>query len=422
MFELRDVVRGRVWLPGDEDFDGARLPWNRAVEQSAAAVVEAADAADVAALVRFADGTGVSIATQPTGHGTTGHTGGAILLRTGLLDDIQIDAPARRARIGAGVRSGALQQALVPHGLTGLPGSSPVVSVTGVALGGGLSWFGRAFGWVADAVTAFDVVDAGGEARRVTADADPDLFWALRGGGGDYAIVTGLELAVRAAPSVVGGRMLWDARQAGPVAEAFRAITHDAPDELTVWLELLHFPGAEPMVAVDSTYLGDEVTARKLLADLDALPTPIADTRRPMTVAELGSITAEPTEPSAGLGRSALLTSLDLDTLLAEPIAPLMAVQVRHLGGALARPSDSPHGALTEPYLAYLFGIPTPEVAARLRELAAALPASGRKPVTFLAPDESLADALDPAAIARLRDIKSRRDPRGVFRANFSAS
>jgi FAD/FMN-containing dehydrogenase len=418
---IQSVVRGSVWLPGDEGFDGARRPWNLAIEQPVAAVVEAADAADVAALVRHAAAVGVSIATQPSGHGASGRTDGTILLRTGRLDHIAIDG--RTARIGAGVRSGALQKAAAEHGLTGLPGSSPVVSVTGVALGGGLSWFGRAFGWVADSVVAFDVVDASGELRRVTGESDPDLFWALRGGGGDYAIVVGLEVALRAAPSVVGGRMLWDASQARAVADAFRSLVPGAPDELTAWLELVHFPGAVPMVAVDTTYLGDEETARKLLAPLDALPTPMVDTRRTMAVSELGGITAEPTDPSPGMSRAELLTSLDeaLDTLLAEPIAPLMLAQVRHLGGALARESDSPHGALTEPYLAYLFGVPTDVVAARQRELAAALPVSGRKPVTFLNSEESLSDALGPEAIARLRRIKAERDPHGVFRANFSA-
>src|SRR5687767_7404132 len=113
---LQSVVRGRVWLPGDEGFDGVRRPWNLAVEQPVAAVVEAADAADVVALVRHAAATGVTIATQPNGHGASGRTDGTILLRTGRLDHIQLDG--RTARIGAGVRSGALQQAAAPLGLT----------------------------------------------------------------------------------------------------------------------------------------------------------------------------------------------------------------------------------------------------------------------------------------------------------------
>ena len=427
--ELRRAVRGRVWSPGDPDFDSVRRPWNLAVDQPVATVVEAADAADVAALVRFAAAAGLAVSTQPSGHGATGRTEGTILLRTGRLDGIRIDAPARRAAVGAGVRSGALQEAAASHGLTGLPGSSPVVSVAGVALGGGLSWFGRAHGWVADSVTAFDVVDADGTPRHVTAVTDPDLFWALRGGGGDYAIVTGLELALHEAPQLYGGRMLWDGAQAAAVLDVYRDITRTAPDELTVWFDRLHFPGGAPLVAVDATYLGDERMARSLLAPLDRLPAPLADSRRPMTVAELGEITAEPTDPAPGQSRCELLTALDDDAaaaLLAEPIAPLMSVQVRHLGGALAAPSDSPHGSLTEPYALYMFGAPSDAspaaaIAAKQRTLATALPTSGRKPVTFLNPSESLADALSEDTLDRLRRIKEERDPSGLFRSNFSA-
>ncbi|TDB87422.1 FAD-binding oxidoreductase [Actinomadura sp. KC216] len=424
---LRSVVRGQVLLPGDPGFDAARRPWNLAVEQPADAVVEAADADDVAALVRHARDAGLSIATQPSGHGATGRTDGAVLLRTRRLDTVDIDPGARRARIGAGVPSGRLQAAAAPHGLTGLPGSSPVVSATGVALGGGLSWFGRAHGWVADSVTAFDIVDAEGRPRHVTAGSDPDLFWALRGGGGDVAIVTALELALHPAPHLYGGRMLWPAEHAAAALDAFRQITATAPEALTVWLGLLHFPGAAPMVSVDATYLGGEDEARDLLAPLDRLPRPLSDGRATMTVAELGAITAEPTDPSPGLSRAELLTGLDdaaADSLLAEPIAPLLIAQIRHLGGAFARPSDSPHGPLTEPYALYLYGIPTDPatataIEAKQRALAGALPATGRKPLVFLNPGETAADAFAPAALNRLRGIKRDRDPRNLFRSNF---
>ncbi|WP_030174495.1 FAD-binding oxidoreductase [Spirillospora albida] len=420
MNTLRSAVRGQVLLPGDPGFDTARRPWNLAIEQPVAAVVEAADADDVAALVRYARSAGLTIATQPSGHGATGRTEGAILLRTGRLDTLEIDPIARRARVGAGVPSGRVQAAAAPHGLTGLPGSSPVVSVTGVALGGGLSWFGRAHGWVADNVTAFDIVDGEGRPRRVTAGTDPDLFWALRGGGGDFAIVTALELTLHPAPRLFGGRVLWTGDHAPAVLDAYRRITATAPEELTVWLDLLHFPGADPMVAVDATHLGGETEARDLLAPLDRLPAPLSDGRRMMEVSELGGITAEPTDPSAGLSRGELLTVLD-DSLLAEPIAPLLSVQVRHLEGAFARPSDSPHGPLTEPYALYLFGIPADPgaVTAKQKALAGALPVSGRKPLTFLNADETAADAFTPAVLDRLRGIKDRHDPHGVFRGNF---
>jgi hypothetical protein len=424
---LRSAVRGQVWLPGEPGFDTAHRPWNRYVEQPVAAVVEAADADDVAALVRHARSAGLSIATQPNGHGATGRAGGAILLRTRRLDTLDVDSDARRARVGAGVPSGRVQEAAARHGLTGLPGSSPVVSVTGVALGGGLSWFGRAHGWVADSVAAFDIVDADGHQRHVAADSDPELFWALRGAGGDFAIVTALELALHPAPHLYGGRVLWAAEHAPAVVDAYRQLTSAAPDQLTVWLDLLHFPGGDPMVAVDATHLGDESTARDLLAPLDRLPRPLSDGRRAMSVTELGAITAEPTDPSAGLPHAELLTDLDDDavkTLLAEPIAPLLSAQIRHLRGAFGGPSDSPHGPLTEPYALYLFGLPTDPataeaVKARQRVLADALPTSGRKPFTFLTPGETVADAFTPDVLTRLRGIKRRHDPGTVFRSNF---
>ncbi|WP_109507211.1 FAD-binding oxidoreductase [Nocardioides speluncae] len=426
--ELSASVRGRVWLPADTDFDDVRRPWNLAVEQHASAVVEAADADDIAQLVSFASARGVPIATQPSGHGATGRTADAILLRTARLDTIDVDPAAMTARIGAGVRSGELQRAAAVHGLTALPGSSPVVTVAGAALGGGLSWFGRAFGWMADSVVAFDIVAADGTAHHVTQSTDPDLFWALRGGGGDLAIVTALELQLRPAPTVFGGRQLWPATHARQVAEVYRSITESAPDSLTLWLELLNFPGADPMVAIDSTYLGDEETGRRLMKETSLLPSPLSDTRAPISVADLGAITAEPTDPAPGQSRAELLTHLDetaLAALLDEPIAPLMGVQVRHLGGAFASPSDSPHGPLSEPYAVYMFGIPaTPELAASIgakqAALADALPASGRKPATFLNPTERLSDALPDASMQRLRRLKADRDPRGIIQGNFS--
>lgn len=426
--ELRASVRGRVWLPADADFEAVRRPWNLAVEQHSCAVVEAADADDIADLVRFASAKGISIATQPSGHGATGRATDAILLRTTRLDTIDIDPAAMTARVGAGVRSGELQRAAAVHGLTGLPGSSPVVTVAGAALGGGLSWFGRSFGWMADSILSFEVVAADGTAHSVTPATDPELLWALRGGGGDLAIVTALEVQLRPAPSVFGGRQLWPATHARQVAEAYRSMTETAPDTLTLWLGLLSFPGADPMVAIDSTFLGDEETARSLMQETSLLPTPLSDTRAAISVADLGSITAEPTDPAPGQSRTELLTNLDdtaLAALLDEPIAPLMAVQVRHLGGALARSSDTPHGALSEPYAVYMFGVPTsPDVAdsigAKQAALAAALPASGRKPITFLNPAEHLSDALPEASMQRLRKLKDDRDPRRIVRGNFS--
>ncbi|MGN9845744.1 FAD-binding oxidoreductase [Nonomuraea sp. H19] len=427
--ELRSVVRGTVLAAGDGGFKQARRPWNLAVEQPVRAVVEAADADDVAALVRHARLAGLTVTTQPNGHGASGDVDGVILLRTGKLDELVIHPRERQARAGAGVSWGRVQQAASPHALTGLAGSSPVVSVTGYTLGGGLSWFGRKHGFASSSVRAFDVVDAEGIRARVDAGSDPDLFWALRGGGGDFAIVTAVEFDLHPAPALYGGRMLWPGDKARDVLEAYREITADAPEELTAWYDLLQFPGAPAMVAVDVAFLGERAEAEQLLRPLDKIDAGISDSRAVMAVADLPAITAEPTDPGAGRSRAELLTGLGsdvADVLLERPIDPLLSVQLRHLGGALARPSDTAAGHLAEPYALYLFG-PTPTaeagaaVAERQRELSTALlpHTSGRKPYTFLGQGERAASAFTGANLARLRDLKRARDHHGTFRSNF---
>ncbi|MEV1004127.1 FAD-binding oxidoreductase [Nonomuraea sp. NPDC050202] len=429
--DLRAAVRGRVLLPGDDGFEQAAKPWNLSVRQPVAAVVVAEDAADVAAVARYAARTGLTVTAQPGGHGASGDTDGVILLRTGRLGGVAVRREERVARVGAGVKWGEVLAETGPLGLTGLAGSSPVVSVTGYTLGGGVSWFGRRYGFAADSVRSFDVVGADGEPATVTASSDPDLFWALRGGGGDFALVTAIEFDLHPAPALYGGRMIWPGHRTREVFEAFREITAEAPDELSVWFNRFQFPQAPPMVAVDVAFLGAEGDGRALLARLDRIEDVIADKRGPLPVANLGGITDEPTDPAPGRSRAELLTGLD-DTaakaLLDTPLEPVLAVQVRHLGGALAaaRPGSGPSGPLTEPYLLYLVGLALdPElsaaVGARQQRFADDLGAlvSGRKPYTMLGPGERAAAAFAEGDLARLRDIKRARDPRGVLRANY---
>ncbi|MEV0612093.1 FAD-binding oxidoreductase [Nonomuraea sp. NPDC050404] len=429
--DLRGTVEGRVLLPGDDGFEQAAKPWNLAVRQPVAAVVDAGDAADVAAVVRYAAKTGLTVTAQPSGHGAVSDTEGVILLRTRRLGGMKVRREERTARVGAGVRWGEVLAEAGPLGLTGLAGSSPVVSVTGYTLGGGLSWFGRKYGFAADSVRSFDVVRADGETDTVTAGSDPDLFWALRGGGGDFALVTAIEFDLHPAPALYGGRMMWPAHRAREVFEVFREITAEAPEELSVWFGRAQFPQAPPMVALDVAYLGEEGEGRALLARLDKIGDVIADKRGPVAVADLGNIAAEPTDPSPGRSRAELLTGLDdaaVETLLETPMEPLVGVQVRHLGGALAaaRPDAGPSGPVAEPYLLYLFGLAfNPELSAavgarqeRFVEEFGGL-VSGRKPYTMLAGGERAAAAFAEGDLARLRDIKRDRDPHGVLRANF---
>ncbi|MFF2554525.1 FAD-binding oxidoreductase [Nocardia sp. NPDC058058] len=427
---LRGNVRGGVLLPGDADFEQASQPWNSAVRQSVAAVVEVADAQDVAAVLEYANGSGRVVVTQPTGHGATGDIDGAILLRTRRFDRIEIDAEQRVARVGSGVSWGQVQAAAAAHGLTGLAGSNPVVGVTGYTLGGGFGWFARKYGWAADAVRAVEIVDAAGRPQRVTVESDPELFWALRGGGGDFAIVTGLEFELFTLPELYGGRVMWPAGRAREVFEVFTELTTDSPDELSVWLQRFQIPGADPMIALDFAYLGDPAAGRELTGALDSLGGTAVDTRGPLTPAQIGTITAEPTDPSPSLSRGELLTDLDdavIKTLIDAPVAPLLNIQIRNLGGALARevPEGGARGAVAEPYALYLLGLGLPQlidpVRDRFEEIVGALGShiTGAKPYTFLAPGESAAAAFDAETLARLREIKRNRDPHSVIRANF---
>ena len=252
--ELKNLIKGSTWLPGDAGFDEARTPWNLSVDQPVAAVVEAAGPDDVAAAIGYAALNGLTVTAQASGHGAV-PAEGVILLRTHLMDEVTVSDGV--ARVGAGATWGKVLAQAGPLGLTGVAGSSPVVPVTGYTLGGGVGWFSRKYGLAASHLLAAEVIDATGRRSRVTAESDPELFWALKGGGGDFAVVTELEFALQPAPVLYGGRVLWPVERAAEVLAAFREVTAGAPEELSLWFGLLQFPGAPGMVAIDCTYLGE---------------------------------------------------------------------------------------------------------------------------------------------------------------------
>ena len=290
------------------------------------AVVEAADADDVSALISFAAGNGLSVATQPTGHSPTARANGTILLRTGRLDELTVDAGKRVVRFGAGVRSGQLVAAAAEHGLSVTPGSSPIVSATGYTLGGGVGWLARRYGVGAEHVLAFDVVDAGGRRLRVPAEENPDLFWALRGGGGDFAVVVATELALHAEPDAFGGGITWPQHKAAEVLTAFREVTANAPEELTVSVTLIDVPGGGPkLVVVHAVFLGAEEDARQLLKPFAAVEGAVDDTLAVLPMSRIGAVTNDPTDPGPSNGRAELLSRFGdarAAALLAEPVGP----------------------------------------------------------------------------------------------------
>jgi UDP-N-acetylenolpyruvoylglucosamine reductase len=440
--ELRTLLPGQVVVHGEPYWDLHRLGWVVNVDQQPHAVVTVADADDVVAVVRFARRHRLTVAAQPGGHGATSALTGTVVLRTRGLAGIEIDIASRTARVGAGVKFGELLAELDGTGLTALAGSTPDTTVVGLSLGGGLSWFGRAYGLAADSIVSLDLVDADGQLVRVTAASDPDLYWAVRGGGGDFGVVTAVEIRLHPAGHVYGGRLMWPIEAAPQVLRAYRDATATAPDELTLWAHLLRFPPLEVIpeplrggsfVTVDATYLGSAEDADALLAPLRAL-SPAMDTMGTVALSRLGDVLQEPVDPTPAMERSTLLRELSDDTLDAllgatgpESDSMLTIVQLRHLGGALARPAEQPGavGVLDDPFQLFLLGIPAvPELVAPLQaalssaESAVAPWASGRRLFNFLGSHEDPSAAFTPEALARLRRVKVSRDPHGVIRSN----
>ena len=191
---LATNLSGRVTTPQDSGWDEARLSFNLSADQQPAAVIHTADARDVSATVRFASEHGLRLAPQVTGHGAVAlELDGTLLLKTTEMKGVEIDAGARRARVGSGVTWAEVLEPAAAEGLAALHGSSGTVGVVGYTLGGGLGWYGRKHGLQANSVTAIELVNAEGEELRADHETEPELFWALRGGGGNFGVVTALE-------------------------------------------------------------------------------------------------------------------------------------------------------------------------------------------------------------------------------------
>lgn len=442
---LRLRASGDLFTPEHPDWDRVRAPWVLNVDQRPLAVLAVADADDVVAAVQWAGAEGVQLCVQPSGHGAGADVSGSLLLRTRALDRIDIDAEGRTARIGAGVNAGELAAALAGTGLTFLAGSNPDPSVVGLTLTGGLSWFGRAYGLGCDSIVAADVVDGTGTLRHVDA-ADPDLLWALRGGGGDLAVVVSLELRLHPAPVIHGGQLWWPIDRLRPVLDAFRAVCERAPDTFTGWWHALALPPLpeipEPLrgghfVTVAVAHLGEADELDDLLAPLRAIPGAIRDSVAPLGPEQIPHLAEEPVDPTPVLSVSTLLSALDAATADALEATvgpgsdcPVAIVQIRQLGGRLAEPpvDQGSHGPIAEPYALTAFALlPAPQLepvfAGWLRRIAdcATTSAAGRTPMNFLAHDEANT-WWDDATRARLQAIKATTDPDGVLRSNRPVS
>jgi hypothetical protein len=444
---LRDEVGGDVVSPGDAGWDRARQAWNLTADQNPSCVVYAQSPEDVAATVRLAREGGLGVAAQGTGHGAAplAPLENVVLIKTERMNRVDVDPDAQRARLEAGVLSLALMEACDPAGLSALAGSSPDVSVTGYSLGGGLGWLGRKHGFACNRIVALDVVTADGKMRRVDAGSEPDLFWAMRGGGGSFAIVTSIETALAPAPEIFAGTVVLPADDARGILQSYRQWAAGVPEELTSTVRLLHPPPLpqvpEPLrdrdlVTVGACYLGPAAEGEELLAPIRGLAEPIMDMYAPMPPSGLVRIAMDPEEPVPGLLHGALLRDLDEKAVdafvdIAGPGSgsPLLSAELRHLGGAFARPAEGA-GALSHLDAAFALNgvgmVMSPEmgaaVSAHADRVTEALGEWLAKGVFINFADRPTAfEDLFPSEVGRrLSEIKRDWDPDGVIRANHA--
>jgi FAD/FMN-containing dehydrogenase len=436
---------GTVLLPGDDGYDDARRGWNRTIDSRPAAIALAATPADVVSAVLAARDHGLPLAIQSTGHGTVAAADGALLVKTNRLARLEIDAASRIARVGPGIVWDQVNHAAAAFGLGSLAGRCSSVGVTGYTLGGGTGWLSRRFGYAADNVIHADVVTADGRQVRASADENADLFWALRGGGGNFGIVTELAFRLFPAPAIWGGQSFYPADRAAAVFAAYRDWARDEPDEMNSAVLVMRLPPApvipEPLrgrqvLAVRAFHLGDEQSGRRALAPLlDVAGPPLWDgfDTRPFPAASAAA--AGPDTPPIALRQDVeFFHHLPDDALAAAvtagavPSSPLAFVELRHWGGAISRPSigAGPAGARNVPFSVmavapYL----TPDrerVDARLDRLAGRLAphATGEAFLNLLTDPTRTRDAFSPTDLRRLAEAKACWDPDNVFRLHHN--
>ncbi|MEP9361962.1 FAD-binding protein [Nocardioides sp. CN2-186] len=442
---LRGLCGGHVHLPGDAGYDAARTPWNLAVDQRPAAVAVPHSVDDVIEVVRAAAAAGLRVAPQSTGHGAAPLGEAAlddvVIVRLAELTGVTIDPEARTARIVGGTLWRDVVTASAPYGLAALHGSAPDVAAAGYLLGGGLSFYGRTHGVASSSLRAVELVTADGSLVRASADENPELFWAVRGGGGSFGVAVALDIELLPYADVFAGMLLWDRERAPEVVRAWADWTREVPESVTTSLRVMSFPplpdlspflSGRQLVVIDGAILEEDERAGELLAPLRALE-PEMDTFGRMSAIGLLDVHMDPPQPSPAVSDHAVLGELPegaVEAYLGE-IGPgtttsLLFAELRHLGGALTVPDEQGGVAshLDGAYALFCVAIaPFPEAAAAGRADAMAMCAAlapwttGTRVLNFV---DTVADVSTAYGDRweRLRQVREAVDPTGFFVAN----
>jgi FAD/FMN-containing dehydrogenase len=427
----------------DANWNLERGAFNILVDQQPAGIAVPRSANEVSQVVRSAAAGGKRVAAQRTGHSAAplGSLTNTVLLRTAGLGGVQIDADAGSARVGAGALWGELVPEASDLGLGALHGSSLTVCIAGYTLGGGLSFYARKHGLACNRVTAIELVTADGDQIRVDAETEPDLFWALRGGGGSFGIVTALEFDLLPLREIFAGALFFPADQASDVLHGWLEWTGGMPEEMTSVGRLMNFPPipevpdplrGKSFTVVEAIYCGDPADGEGLVAPLRELGSVGMDTNAVQLPAGIAELHMDPPEPAPWVS-DGMLTELSapaIDSLL-EAVGPgsgsqLVSVELRHCGGALSRASQDAGALATVPgsFLALGVGIvPVPEAMAPNRAWLDAFKASlepydAGTYLNFAEQHFEMTQAFPLETVDRLRQVKQRYDPDNLFQSN----
>jgi hypothetical protein len=435
--QLAARTAGPVWSRSAADrvgYDEGRSGFNLALDQRPALVLAAAALADIVEGIRFAADHGLAVGLHATGHGAHRAMNGGLLITTRRLADVDVDPERRVARVSAGATAADVIAAGAPYGLAAAVGGAPGVGFVSYTIGGGLGPLGRAYGYAADCVRQLDVVTADGRELTLTQDQHPEMFWALRGGGGNLAAVTALEIDLLPVAEIYGGGLFFSGDQAPDVCDGFRSAIATAPPELTLSLAFIAFPDL-PVVPpplrgkfcchVRVACVGDSAAGQRLIGPLQAAG-PLLDTVRVLPMTEMGTIHADPAAPMPVSTNSVALTGDNIfeDLLpLVQPGAPFM-LELRHLGGALTQSQGAAsavgHRAAVLNLFTSAYPGTAPDIAtnAQQRVVDAVTRASAGGPLrNFLPSQYPDANACyERATAGELAKLKSIWDPDDTFR------
>jgi FAD/FMN-containing dehydrogenase len=428
----------------DANWNLERGAFNVLVDQQPAGIAVPQTADEVSDVVSSAAADGKQVAAQSTGHNALplGSLANTVLLRTAGLGGVEIDADAGNARVGAGALWGDVVPRASQLGLAALHGSAPNVGIAGYTLGGGVSFYARKHGLACNRVTAIELVTAGGEQIRVDAKNEPDLFWAVRGGGGSFGVVTALEFDLLRLSEIFAGALLFPVEQASEVLHGWLDWTARMPEEMTSVGRLMNFPPIpevpEPVrgksfAVLEVIYCGDPADGAELVAPLRELGSAAMDTVQAQAPAGIEDLHMDPPTPVPYTSEALQTHDLPAEAIdsLVEAVGPgsdsqLASVELRHGGGALSRAPQDAGALATLPgsFITFAIGfVPVPEAMAPTRAWlgaykAALEPYDAGRYFNFVEESFDITKIFAPEVLERLREVKQRYDPENLFHSN----